>query len=441
LNTKWIWLACALASSAGAQIGNYLGPGILTRGAGDIGAHSGEQVDLRFFATAEAVYDNGIQPYSVDSKGNLIQVNGLYGVQGTVGAYGVHTWRRAQLGLNYRGLFRHYTNDSFYDGSDHHLELGYTYQPSKRIYFDMRAIAGTSSLGLNGPLVTYAPIPDSVVAQPTLLLFDSRTYYLESGMDVSILQSPRTIYTMGGMGYTVRRRGLGLINVNGYDLHGSVVHRLSRATSVGGNYTHLHFDFPGHFGEADINQYQGMVSHDFGRYWTLTVKAGLYQAEVQGLQQVALDPEVSALLGISAGIQAYYRKSTFPSGTAQLTRRFKNARIDLSYARTVTPGNGIYLTSRQQLAQGTLSYTGLQRWSLSLGGSYSTLSSIGQNIPGYAQTSGSGGATYRITGALHAVARYDARRQDITFVGYRRTGYRATVGLSFSPGNIPLSLW
>ena len=90
-------LVCAwCASTAMAQLGGYMGPGVLSRGAGDVGQRSGQQLDLRFFADVQGVYDNGIQPFSVDPQGNLIKVNGLYGVQVDVGAYGSHTWRQAQ---------------------------------------------------------------------------------------------------------------------------------------------------------------------------------------------------------------------------------------------------------------------------------------------------------------------------------------------------------
>ncbi len=107
-------LVCAvtLASAASAQLSGYLGPGILTGGADTIGTRAGEQVDLRFYASLTGIYDNGIQPVSVDSKGNLIQVGGLYGVrQLGFGAYGVHSWRVSQLGLNYSGDFSHYFDE------------------------------------------------------------------------------------------------------------------------------------------------------------------------------------------------------------------------------------------------------------------------------------------------------------------------------------------
>src|SRR6185295_7929704 len=80
LKQKILTLACAFAATVAAQTGGgggYLGPGVLSRGAGDIGRRAGQEVDLRFFASAYAIYDTGIQPFSLDSSGKLLETNGL----------------------------------------------------------------------------------------------------------------------------------------------------------------------------------------------------------------------------------------------------------------------------------------------------------------------------------------------------------------------------
>jgi hypothetical protein len=441
LRIKLIALACVLASTAAAQTGNYSGVGVLSNGAGNIGAHSGEQLDFRFYASAEGIYDTGVQPFSLDTSGKLAQVNGLAGVEAAVGAYGVHSWRRAQLGLDYRGTYRHYDGASFYDGSDQTLQLGYSFQPARKFSMDMRAIAGTSALGLTGPATVYASTTDSVVTQPTLLFFDDRTYYLESGLDASYLPNARTTITVGGSGYFIDHHAKGLINVKGYGLHGSFMRRISRDTAIGADYVHQHYDFPGKFGESDINVYTGRINRDFGRRWSLSLGAGAFTAEVQGLQTVSFDPVIAALLGVPSGIQAFYRQSLYPAGDARLVRKFRSAQIALSYSLGATPGNGVYLTSRQQSGNATFSYTGVRKWSFSAGGVYSKLATIGQSIAPYTQRSGSVGTTYEILRDLHITARFDARDQTVDIHGYNRTGYRASVGLSFSPGTIPLSLW
>jgi hypothetical protein len=65
----------------------------------------------------------------------------------------------------------------------------------------------------------------------------------------------------------------------------------------------------------------------------------------------------------------------------------------------------------------------------------------GQGLQPYSTINGGANATYRITRGLHALLRFDARDQQIDVVGYKHTGYRASIGLAFSPGDLPLSLW
>lgn len=438
-------LAGAFSFTASAQIGDYLGPGILTRGASGVGSRGGQQVDLRFFAEVSGVYDSGLQPFSVDPQGNLVEINGLYGVQLTLGAYGNHSWRRANLGLNYSGSFYHYVNQPFYDGSNHNLALGYTYQKSKRITFDLRAIAGTSSIGTGsaGSIYgSYNPTPTDIVNQPTAQLFDNRMYYLQGSMDVNLIQSSRTSYTLGGDWYSVQRQSHSLAGVNGYALNGTVRHRLSKTRTIGLSYSHSHYDFPHLFGESDVNTLQANFSTSLGRRWTFFIGAGAYEVEVNGLQNVAVDPVIAALLGQSTTTIAFYRKVISPSGSASLTGQLgKTSSVNFSYSRAVTPGNGLYLTSRTESAMGSYSYSGIRKWNIGLNAGYSSLGAIGQNLQPYSAVTGGVGVTYALTRAIHVIGRYDARQQQIDLVGYHHTGYRATIGLGWSPGDIPLSLW
>jgi hypothetical protein len=441
LKIKLIALACALAFTAAAQTGSYSGLGVLSSGAGNIGAHSGEQLDVRFYASVDGVYDTGVQPFSLTSNGKLTQVNGLIGEEAVLGAYGVHTWRRAKLGLDYRGSYRHYQGSTSYDGSDQALQLGYSYQPTRKFSIDMRALAGTSSFGLTGPATNYTSTTDSVVAQPTLLFFDNRTYYLESGVDGSFLPTSRTTITVGGSGYFIDHQAKGLINVDGYTLHGSLMYRLNRDTSIGADYMHQHYEYPGKFGQSNINVYTGRINRDFGRRWSASLSAGVFSAQVQGLQTVSFDPVIAALLGVSSGVQAFYVNQYYPAGEARLVRKFRSAQLALVYSIGATPGNGVYLTSRQDSGSATFSYTGVRKWSFSAGGNYAKLTTIGQGLAPYTQKTGSVGAVYEIVRNLHATARFDGRDQTININGYVRASYRASVGLSFSPGTIPLSLW
>jgi hypothetical protein len=279
------------------------------------------------------------------------------------------------------------------------------------------------------------------VNNPTAALFDNRFYYLQSTADVNFIQSARTIYTFGGDGFWVRRHAAGLAGTNGYNLRGSIQHRLNKRQTLGAIYQHMHLDFPPAFGQSDLDIGELFFAAELSRRWTFSMSAGALVAQIQGIEQVAVDPVIAALLGTSFSERAFYLHTASPSGRAGLQGRYRNSQISLSYAQEVTPGNGLYLTSLQKGGGASYTYSGIRNWSLSLGGGYMTLQGVGQGIQPYSGITGSAGATYRITGALHAVARFDARDQQISVIGYKNNSYRVVIGLAFSPGDLPLSLW
>lgn len=435
-------LACcvAFASIASAQLGDYLGPGVLTDGAGQVGNRAGEQVDLRYYVDVNGIYDTGLQPISQNSQGKLTQVGGLEGLELLLGVYGSHAWKTALLGLDYRGDLLYYPNDSYYDATNQTLTIGYTYQKSRRLFFDMRGMGGQYSQYLGSVAGTETSVPNAV-NQPSLLLFDNRTDFLQGFVGMTYMLTPRTSLTLGGDGFFVSHQSSELIGVDGYEARARVQYRLSRRTSIGGQYERSHYQFPNYFGNSDSNNYSVFLATQFGRFWTFSLQGGAYQVNVVGIQQVALNPTVAAILGVSTTNQTFVANNWLPAGRANLNRKFKQANLSFSYVRTMVPGNGVYLTSRSQSGSATYSYSGVRKFTFLIGGSYWSVSSIGQEIPSYNMYSGSVSTTYSITRALHAVARYDLRHQDIIIAGYRQTSYRVTLGVAFSPGDIPLSLW
>jgi len=442
LKYKIISLTFVFACSAAAQVdlGTYLGPGVLTNGISNTGSRSGEQVDLRFFAGVSGFYDNNLQPLSVNSNGQLVTQTGLYGEIFNLGAYGVHNWKTAQLGLDYVGDFTHFENDGRYDASNHRLQLGYTWEASKRVIISLKETAGTYVYAIGGAAPTTAE--SGIIVGPSSQFFDNRTSYVQSQAYVTLVQSARTFYTFGGEGYEIWRQAGGLAGVIGYTATGNAMHRLSRGTTVGLVYDFTHYNFPHFFGQSDIHTGEVMFAHQFGRRWDLTARVGVFYAQTKGLESVALDPAVAALFGGQTNTtQAFYRTNVFPSGRIGLTRSFSHASISAYYARTVTPGNGITLTARGSNADVALSYTGIRKWNFGLNGGYYALTGIDANSERFGSATAGGGVTYQIFRSLHLVSRYDYRHQTVDLYGYRRNGYRASLGLTFSPGSVPLSLW
>jgi hypothetical protein len=272
-------------------------------------------------------------------------------------------------------------------------------------------------------------------------LFDSRIYYLQSTADMTYVLTPRTSFTVGGDGLIVRRQASGLAGTNGWTARGTLQHRMTRTKTIGVQYERMHFEFPPAFGRSDSNVGEGFFATGIGRHWTFNIYAGVFQSNVVGLQQVAINPVIAALLGTSVGTEKFFADRIYPSGRSSLVGHLKNSSLALTYSEMVVPGNGVYLTSRQNSGFLDYSYTAIHRWNFGIRGGYYRLSSIGQSIPSYDTGTGGAGFTYTLSHAFHIVGRYDYRYQDISSVSYRRNGSRVSLGLAFSPGDVPLSLW
>jgi len=72
---------------------------------------------------------------------------------------------------------------------------------------------------------------------------------------------------------------------------------------------------------------------------------------------------------------------------------------------------------------------------------YNTYNSLAQTIGKYSGVNAGGGITYTLTRSVHLVTRYDYRHNDVNQTTFQRDSYRASIGFSFSPGDVPLSLW
>ena len=442
--TKYKFLALVLATvfhaSAQTNLTGYQGPGVASPGIGNIGTRSGEQVDLRVWGGVSGIYNTATEPAATDSKGQLVSVPGLYGVEADVGAYGVHSWRRAQLGLNYVGALRHYPNNSFYDGSDQNLSLGFTFQKSRQWVFNFRQAAGTYSYNSGVVAASVSSDPGSIVT-PSLAVFDTRTYFLNSSAFISWMPTPRTSYTFGGSGNRITYRSNALSDMDGYTLSGGVNHIATRSTSVGVSYVHTHYGYPNFFGSSDINTFEGTFGATFGRAWTFSLRGGVFIAESKTLQAVTLDPALAALFRTKVVLAQLYTKSTNPSGFAGLTRQFRRASLSLQYERGASPGNGVYLASRAESGTARLSYTAVRKLNFGIDGGYYSLSSLGTDLRKDWSFTGGTGLTYQLMHAVHFTARYDIRRQQFDLGGHKQSAYSVRFGIGFSPGNIPLSLW
>ena len=430
-----LWLlaaTCALAQ-------DYGGPAILSRGQTASNTQAPSTTVFRPYISVSGIYDTGLTALSLDTNGQAPDTAGP-GVEAGFGLDGAHSWHHTTLNLNYRGDYRHYSNRSYYDGSDDTLSLGITHQSSRRLQYQVTASAGTFTRAFNFGYIVSNPFVTNLANNN---IFDNRVNYFATVGRVIYLKSARLSFSASGTGYLVRRQSSSLYGMTGSSADGDVVYRYSRYGSIGLDYRFDRFDFTKAFGSTNMHTVTLQWALRLSRRWELSLEGGGSRVELQSLQLVQIDPVIAAILGTRTGVAAFYSLHYTPALGGRLTRSFQHASLQFSYHQGVMPGNGLYLTSRQQTANASFSYTGIRRWNFGIHADRDTMSSIGTGPLGHYSTNLAGIGFTRSIGRhdLHIVGGFDVRKLDITVGHFNRLQYRTSLGFAYSPGDLPLSLW
>ncbi len=422
------------------QGGDAPGPTILSRGPGVLMQGGGELLRLRPYVALTGVYETGLAAPSVDASGKIPSIDD-FGGRAEFGVSGYHNWRRTVLGLDYRGNVQHYRRQSYYDTTNHTLILGVTHNLSRQLAFTLREAAGTQSRDY-GTFNGYAFFDSRYANVPANELFNGRTNYSSTMGDLTYAPGRRLSFNLGGSGMVVRRRSKLLIGMTGAVARGDVQYRLSRRVSIGADYGYMRYDFTRSFGGTDIHTVSADLAMQLGRSWNFAVRAGAGRVETLGLRTVAVDPVIAAITGRYSDYVVMYRKNYLPAFSAKLSRAFRRSTVSLDAETGTTPGNGVYLTSRASNAGVSFSHTASRRWNVGASAAYSRYVSLMQTMGNYRSYSAGGGVTFQVSQAFHIVARYDARRFEISQSAFgRRISHYASLGIAISPGDLPLSLW
>ena len=417
----------------------YSGPAILSRGESPT-SQTAAPVAFRPYIGLSGIYDSGLVPVSVTSTGG-IPSSDLYGVELNLGAYVYHVWKHTTLGLDYRGDFRHYTA-SYWDRTDQFLSLILTHRPSKRVTFTLRNQAGLYSLStysLSSPLGSTDPY---YLQLPQNGIYDSRVIFAGTAADLTYLLTHRLSFNIGGEGSLVRQQSTALYGMTGGVARGDLEYRVSRHSTVGADYRFTYFDYTKGFGNTYIQSVGLNYSTRFSKQVQLSARIGGARVESSSLTEVTLDPAIAALLGESVAIQAAHLVNYVPDMLVRLTDTFHRSNFSLEYRNQVVSGNGVYLTSRNNSGFASYNYTGVRHWNFSVDGSYGRMTALVQTIGPYTAYGAGLGITRDLGKGLHTVLRVDQRHYDIaTSAAFLHNESRVSLGLTFSPGDMPLVLW
>ena len=418
----------------------YQGPSILSRDKGLIGERGGKLLDFRYYFDVTGIYDSGLVPLVTNAQGNLINVGGAYGVETGFGVIGSRRWKRDKLSLEYKGAYRQYSVSDVAQGLDQFLNLAYSRQLTRRLILDLKDTAGTTSLA-NGAF-SYLPLTNTdLFAIPANELFDIRTNFVQSRVDLTWQQTARLSFGIGGEGFVVRRSSLLLAGLDGYDARANVAYRLTSRQTVSGDYSYTYYDFQRAFGDSKLQSVSLGYSVGLSRKWDFSLRGGGIRIDSLGITQVAIDPAIAAIVGQNFADVTYKQVVYAPLGEARLMRRFDRSSLTLDYSMGASPGNGVYLTSRQTAGTVGYSYTGVRRWTFALNSGYTELSAVGQTLGKYTNLQGGGGVTYKLGRETHIQFRYDYRHYTTQNNIYQMDSNRVSLGLAFSPGETPLAIW
>lgn len=437
---KWLKLLAPLALAIPA-LGQYAGPAILSRGEAPA-AMSVPQISFRPFVELDATYDTGLTSASVTDQGTLASQSSA-GVILAWGVSGTHSWKRVKLGLDYRGSLSDYTQQTYFDSLQQSLLLGLKIQVARHSTLNLRTSAGYfgRSFGVVA-LPQTVPFDPASTYIPTTDFFDNRTAYLTTQVDYILQKTARLSFDLGGDGFLVRRRSDALDGVTGGGARGDVQYRLTRRSTIGAMYVYSYYNFTGGAATTNTQGAAGTYALQISRRLELTGYAGFMRVESTAIQEENVDPLIAALTGLTTANQITHSISYIPNASARLSRTFHKGVAYVAAGHTVTPGNGLFLTSVSTTVFGGYTYTWLRRWSLSALAAWVT-SSTDLNVHGqYGDNSGTLAASYQVARFAHLVVGYSAQRYySADFSQYNRFINEARVGIGFTPGEVPLRIW
>jgi len=414
----------------------FRGPGVAGPGAGDIGTRGGQANSISVNVGVNGVYDTNVQSLTIDSSGNAVSPNGLWGTGIGAGVYGVHNGRRDRLGVDYSGQFRKYFSQGGYGGSDHALRLGYTNRLSKTLALELQQSLGTTKFG-NGTQANALSNDPSLPFSANTSLFDYRANFVQSGGALSWLPSARSSFTFGGQGYYTQNKLTTTSSGYGYIANVSYQRRMTRRTTVGASYAYSRYQFAKGANESSTQTFHGTFAYGLGGRWSFFAQAGASHSTVDTLQAITLDPALAVFFGTSRILVPNHQTIYFPDGSLDLRRKFGRSTIGVGYFIGLGVDLQFLATTRRQTASVSYAYSATRRLTLSGEGGYYASKVVGPAAGRYGQYSGSAAFAYLLGHGMNMVGSYNIRRQQVDVTSYKRDTYSVSLGLTYATGTLP----
>jgi hypothetical protein len=430
----------------------YASPAILSRGEAPAGM-SEVPNGFNFSVELTAEYTNSVFGVPAqNAQGQLPNPSALGGGV-TLTISESHNWEETHLDLNYTGTFRDFAQTTSYSGLSQGLSFSASHLFSPHVALTVKERAGMflRSLPSADSTDSSASAGPSPSDTPTTDFFNNRTIYSTTQANLTLQESDRLSFEVGG-GYIFNElQSPALYGVQGQSATGDVQYRFSPHVTIGANYTFYHFGYTHGLGGAYIHAAAFTTSYRMSPSAELSFFVGPSRMESSFEQEVPIDPAFLAILCPPADrVACPFRDGTVishsiwwgPRFGARLSRSFQHGTVYVNAAESVTPGNGLFLTSRTTTASVGYGYSILRDWSLNVSATYMSALSLGNATGHYEGLTGSCRLSRHIAGALSFVSSFNAMRyQSESIAAYDRLIYTASVGFAFSSRNSPMQFF
>jgi len=364
----------------------YAGPTVLSRSYSVNQSIMPRDLTWKESASVSSSYDTGLT--QVAPNGGSSSESELQGTQiGWALSGGKVLGGHDQFGLNYSGGMTYYPGSSFYTGANHTLAANFSHVISKRLRLGVNVVG--SDLSANSALQNLTPGPATIAnvdlaTSPGIAVVDTGSKQYTAAANLSWQLTGRLSFSFNGSTFGVTRNSAALYGVTGEQTGAQGTYRLTKKITVGGSYGYSEYVYPHGTGTSDTQSAGGIFSYALNSSTQLRFNGGLSRVESLGLQTVPLSPLIAALLGETTGIIDAYQTFRSTDVSAQLVRDFhRYGSLSFSYARGVTPGNGLFQTSEQESMSVGGNRKVLRDYRLSMSAGRDKLISVTQNLGQY----------------------------------------------------------
>ena len=448
----------SIADTNRQQMMERMGPRVADADTEAVATYAGPAVLSRTYTINQPMSGIGIQSFQESFGFNSVYDNGatatpgangqytfptLFGTQATWDIRGAHNWRRQRLNLAYTGTRSSYMGNSAaasnYSSANQFLSLDYKLMLTQHLALTATGtgILYSQNYALENPTGAATDVANiNLGSSPNIQISDNGSKQFNTSIDLVYQKTARLSFD-GGIGeFAVQRNAPGFLGVTGRQARGDVNYRLTKKATVGAYYSWTYYLLPSGFGDTYTNTFGAIYSYAIGRSMQVRVRLGQSQVQTLGFTTIAVDPVVAALLGQSTGVIDSFRKTNTQDISAQIVKDFGTKRsVSFSYARGISPGNGLYQASQQESYAATFRTQLGRAYTVSLTAGHDTLTSIAQTLGRY--TTESMGAT--VTRSLgHGMAlNFSASVRHLDILDNLlplHDQIRITSGITYTPG-------